>query len=142
MRHGSADGCQLGRRNDRPYDQCVPLLMWCDYGFIRPGRIPSDVYQDGVLTLSSNQVAPGYAIGTLVGQFSVIGLSGTFLFSIKANSYFSISGANLVVAASLLPQLFWVEITARRGQKIITRPFLVKALSQPAIVPTYYFLGF
>lgn len=95
--------------------------MWDDYGVIRPGRMPFDVYENGQIVFTQNPVAFDAQIGTVVGTIAVINAAPTYKLSAGKNPYFAISGNNLISKATLVGGVDFVQIFAIKGFKRIVQ---------------------
>lgn len=112
--------------------------MWDDYGVIRPGRMPFDVYENGQIVFTQNPVAFDAPIGTVVGTIAVINAAPTYKLSVGQNPYFAISGNNLVSKAALVGGVDFVQIFAIKGFKriaAVARIVVSGSAAPPAPLP-------
>lgn len=80
------------------------------------------------IALSSSTVADTAAIGTVIGNMSVVGGTGVYTFTLTSNpgGLFSIVGSSLQVAAALTAGSDAISIQANNGAgSVITQPFLI-----------------
>jgi hypothetical protein len=97
------------------------------------------------IQLSSATVADTATIGTVIGALSVVGGTGSYIFTLTSNpgGLFSISGSNLQVAAALTAGSDAITVHADNGAgSVLNRALLITVTHVGAYVPTFEFLGF
>jgi hypothetical protein len=99
------------------------------------------------ILLSNATVTSASSVGTVVGDFSVVGGSTrVYTFTLTAGaSLFSVGGSTLSVNAALSPGS--VSITAQAsdtGTSVVSAPFLITIISTASgsFVPTFELFGF
>jgi hypothetical protein len=95
--------------------------MWDDYGVIRPGRMPLDVYENGQIVFTQNPISADEPVGVVAGTMTVANATPKYVFSISPNPYFSIKTNQLVVKGQLSAGVLFVNITAIKGFKRIVQ---------------------
>lgn len=109
---------------------------------------PSGGGVGGVILLSNATVTEGSSIGTVIGNFSVIGGSTrayTFTLSSNPGGLFSVGGSTLEVAAALTAGNAPITVRASdTGISVINGAFNITITSStPAdYAPTYPYVGF
>lgn len=102
----------------------------------------------GLILLSNATVTDGSSVGTVVGNFSVIGgstLAYTFTLSSNPGGLFSVSGSTLEVAAALTAGNAPITVRASdTGVSVINGAFNITITSSAAAAyaPTYPYVGF
>lgn len=112
----------------------------------RRRRHGGDVGGGSELELSNNSTSDAALVGDLVGTFSVVGGVGSYIYSFLGNpgNLFAISGAELLVNASLSPGVDPIIVEADNGLgDVVAQLFSISVRHvNVGYVPTYELLGF
>jgi len=99
----------------------------------------------GLILLSNATVTEGSSVGTVVGDFSVVGGSTrAYTFSLTSNpgGLFSVGGSTLAVAAALTAGNAPITVRASdTGVSVINGAFNI-TITSTSYVPTYPYVGF
>jgi hypothetical protein len=120
---------------------------WSNYEIIGPRRRRHSAGAVSGITifLDNTTILDTATIGSLVGNLSVSGGTGSYTFTLVSNpgGLFSIAGSQLKVAAALSAGSAPISIKADNGAgSITTVPFIITIRHIGAFVPTYELLGF
>lgn len=102
----------------------------------------------GFLTLSGQSVTSGASVGTVVGDFSVIGGSTrtyTYTLVTDPSTYFTISKSTLAVNAVLSVGTDIITVRASdTGRSVVNGTFAISIVSSAAVpyTPTWPYFGF
>lgn len=108
-------------------------------------NVPSTGGAGGVILLSNATVTDASSVGTVVGDFSVVGGSTrayTFTLTSNPGGLFSVGGSTLAVAAALTAGNDPITVRASdTGVSVINGAFNITVTSA-SFAPTYPYVGF